>query len=299
MAWIGLTAPFDCSGASRGEELAPEALARAGLFEELGVGDVRELDARLDDDVRDPSSGIIGYERVVEISRGIHTATSAVFEEGARPVLVGGDCGCIIGALAAARDHCGRLGVCFLDAHLDSWNGATSTTGELADMDIAIITGQGDAALVDLGHPGPICRPGDAIVIGYRVATASELQGADPEHLLADPRMQVIRAESVLRHDAATVGVYAAERLAEQAGSYWLHFDVDCFDARVMPAMSYAQDFGLAYEHVEALLRSLLSSAGLVGFSITDFTPPKDPDGLHAGRIVGAVARAWRAAGLG
>ncbi len=292
--WIGLTAAFDCSGAGRGEELGPAGLAAAGVFDRLGVIEVRELDARLDDDVRDPTSGIIGHDRVVEISRGIYEAASAVYQAGARPLLVGGDCGCIIGALAAARNRSGRLGACFLDAHLDFWDGATSPTGELADMDIAILTGRGDPALVDLGGEGPICRPGDAIVVGYRVADPGELQGSEPEHLLADPRIQVIPAEAVLRHDAGAIGAYAAERLVEQAGSYWLHFDVDCFDRRAMPAMTYGQDFGLDHEHVEALLSGLLASDGLVGVSITDFTPPKDPDGSHARRLVATVASAWQ-----
>jgi len=299
MEWVGLTAPFDCSGTGRGEERGAAALAAAGLFDRLGVAEVRELDACLDDDVRDPDSGIIGYDRVIEISRGIHEATSAVYRKGARPLLVGGDCGCIIGALAAARNHIGRLGACFLDAHLDSWDGVTSTTGELADMDIAIVTGHGDTALVSLGGEVPICRPGDTIVVGYRVPTADELEAAEPEHLLADPRIQVIRAEAVLRHDAAEVGAYAAERLVEQAGSFWLHFDVDCFDGRVMAAMTYGQDFGLTFHEVEGLLTSLVASDGLVGVSVTDFTPPKDPDGTHARRLVSTVAAAWQSAAPG
>jgi arginase len=296
--WIALTAAFDCSGASRGEERGPEAFTTAGLFSALGIDDVRELDARLDSIMRDPNTGIIGYDRVVEISRAIHGATTAVYEEGARPLLVGGDCGCIIGALAAARDRHGRLGACVLDAHLDSYDGATSPTGELADMDIAIVTGRGDAALVNLGGQGPICRPGDAIVVGYRVPDGGELQGSEPEHLVADPRIQVIWAEGVLRHGAGEVAAYAAERLVDQAGAFWLHFDVDCFDRRVMPAMSYGQDFGLAYEHVEELLTSLLASDGLVGVSISDFAAPKDPNGSHARRLVRTVATAWQQ-GLG
>src|SRR5262245_2070574 len=291
--WVALTAAFDCSGAARGEEQGPEALAAAGLFSALGIKDVRELDARLDDDLRDPATGIIGYDRVVEISRRIHSATAAVYREGARPLLVGGDCGCIIGALAAARDRHGRLGACFLDAHLDAYDGETSLTGELADMDIAILTGHGEAALVNLGGVAPICRPGDAIVVGYRVADAHELQGSDPEHIFADPRTQVIWAESVLRHDPRAIGGYAAERLAEQAGAYWLHFDVDCFDRRAMPAMTYGQDFGLDHAQVEALLAPLLGSDHLTGVSISDFAAPRDPDGSHPRRLVSTLATAW------
>jgi arginase len=292
-SWIGLTAAFDCSGASRAEASAPAALTAAGLFDRLGVQDVREIDARLLEDRRDPESGIIGYDRVVEITHNVPVASRAVFAAGSRPLLVGGDCGCIIGALAAARDMHGRLGACFLDAHLDAYDGRTSPTGELADMDIALLTGRGDPALVDLGGPGPICRPGDAIVIGYRIPDEDELQGSEPEHLFADPRIQVIWAETILRNDPAAIGTYAAERLAEQAQSFWLHFDVDCFDRRVMPAMTYGQDFGLGYEQLQALLLALLRSPALVGVSICDFTPDEDRQGTHARRLVDLLEATW------
>lgn len=208
---------FDCSGEDRGEAFAPQALAEAGLFLRLGIADVVELDARLTDSLRDPATGIIGYTRVLEISRTVHSATGIVYPGGSRPLVVGGDCGCIIGALAAARDTHGQLGACFLDAHLDAWDGRSSPTGELADMGIAIITGRGDPTLVDLGAPGPICEPGSTIVIGYRVADDDETQGSEPEHLVADPRTQVIWAESVLRHDAGAFGASTAARLASQA----------------------------------------------------------------------------------
>lgn len=291
--WIGLTAAFDSSGTSRGEELAPEAFAAVGLLERLGIAETRDVDARLTDSTRDPASGIIGYRRVLEVTRNVESAVTKVYEDGARPFLVGGDCGCIIGAFVAARDRYRRLGACFLDAHLDSWDGVTSPSGELADMDIGVVTGRAVSNLFELRGGDPVCHPGDVIVVGYRLADDGDLLGPETEHLLADPRIQIIPAEVVLHHDAAEIGIYAAERLASQTEGFWLHFDVDCFDRRVMPAVTYGQDFGLAYEHVEALLASLFASSALVGASLCDFTPNRDPDGVHASRIVDTIARAW------
>ena len=45
--------------------------------------------ARLADSRRDPRSGIIGYERVLEITDGILSAARTVYAEGMRPLLVG------------------------------------------------------------------------------------------------------------------------------------------------------------------------------------------------------------------
>ena len=74
-------------------------------------------------------------------------------------------------------------------------------------------------------------------------------------------------------------------------GKFWLHFDVDVFDQEEMSAVTYPLPDGLGWEHVEALLRPLLvQSRRLVGLSVADFVPDKDPDGRHARRLVDLVA---------
>jgi arginase len=70
-----------------------------------------------------------------------------------------------------------------------------------------------------------------------------------------------------------------------------VHFDADVFDESEMPAVTYAQPDGLDWGQVEALLRALVSSPALVGLSIADFEPDKDPDGQHVRRIVDLTAR--------
>ena len=73
-------------------------------------------------------------------------------------------------------------------------------------------------------------------------------------------------------------------------GKFWLHFDVDVFDQEEMPAVTYPLPDGLGWEHVEALLRPLVQSRRLVGLSVADFVPDKDPDGRYARRLVDLVA---------
>jgi arginase len=78
-------------------------------------------------------------------------------------------------------------------------------------------------------------------------------------------------------------------------GKFWLHFDVDVFDVDVfdqeeMSAVTYPLPDGLGWEHVEALLRPLVQSRRLVGLSVADFVPDKDPDGRYARRLVELIA---------
>jgi arginase len=81
-----------------------------------------------------------------------------------------------------------------------------------------------------------------------------------------------------------------AERLEAQAGRFWVHFDVDAFDGEEVSAITYPLPAGLGFDHMEALLRPLASSPALVGLSVADFVPDKDPDGRNARRLVELIA---------
>ena len=134
--------PLDCSGTNRGEARAPEALRRAGIDEAVSR-DAGDTEARIDDPTRDPRTGVIGFEQLVEASSEIRSAVAAVVERGERPLVVGGDCSVLVGALAAAKGRLGRVGLAFLDGHLDYFGGDTSPSGEPADMDLAFVCGYG------------------------------------------------------------------------------------------------------------------------------------------------------------
>src|SRR5918993_929522 len=135
--WVLVGAPLDCSGTGRGEARAPTALRDAG------------------------------FEQIRRSSSEIHSTVAAVLAEGEKPLVAGGDCTVLVGALAAAKERLGRVGLVFVDGHLDYFGGETSPSGEAADMDLAFVTGHGPEGLVDLAGPPPIAQPGDIVVMGH------------------------------------------------------------------------------------------------------------------------------------
>jgi arginase len=293
--WILVGAPLDCSGTNRGEARAPRALRHAGLVGRTGARDVGDVDATIDDPDRDERTGVIGFEQLRRASSEIKSVVAAVMEEAGRPLVVGGDCAVLVGALAAAKERFGRVGLAFVDGHLDFFGGDTSPSGEAADMDLAFVTGRGLEGLVDLGGvTPPIAEPGDVVVMGYRDDPEEEV-GGPREADLVDERVQLVGALAIKRGDPERLGRYVAERLEAQAGRFWVHFDVDAFDGEEMSAVTYPLPDGLGFEHTEALLRPLVSSPALVGVSVADFVPDKDPDGRNARRLVELIAGLWSA----
>jgi arginase len=285
--WVLVGAPLDCSGTDRGEARAPRALRDAGLAERTGAHDAGDVDATVDDSNRDARTGVVGFEQIRRASSEVDSAVAEVLDDGGKPLVVGGDCTVLVGALAAAKERLGRVGLAFVDGHLDYFGGETSPSGETADMDLAFVTGYGPEGLVDLVGPPPIAEPGDVVVMGYR---ADPEIGDPPETDLVDERIQLVEAPAIKRGDPERLGRYVAERLEAQAGHFWLHFDVDVFDQAEMPAVTYSLPDGLGWEHAEVLLRALVRSRRLVGLSVADFVPDKDPDGRYARRLVDLVA---------
>jgi arginase len=284
--WALVGAPLDCSGTNRGEARAPEAFREAGLADGLAARDVGDVEAAVDDPNRDPETGVIGFGQIAEASSKIRSAVGAVLERGERPLVVGGDCTILIGTLAAARERLGRTGLAFLDGHVDYFGGETSPSGEAADMDLAFVSGYGPQGLSDLAGRPPIVWPGDVVVMGHRADLDEDTRR---EAALVDERTQLVEASAINRGDPQRLGRYVVERLEAQAGRFWVHFDVDVFDEEEMAAVTYPQPDGLSWEQVETLLRPLVSSPALVGLSIADFVPDKDPDGVHAWRLTDLV----------
>ena len=75
------------------------------------------------------------------------------------------------------------VGLAYLDGHLDLYDGATSPTGEAADMPVAVALGRGPAALGG-GVRGRLARARDTAIIGFRDKEESLSYGMlQPEEL--------------------------------------------------------------------------------------------------------------------
>jgi len=288
-SWVVLGAPLDSSGAGRGEERAPEALLAAGLADRLEARAEGDIVAPLRDPQRDTVSGVIAVEQLAVASTALRDTVAGALRRGERPLVVGGDCSVLPGALAGARLAVGDLALWMVDGHPDALDGETSGTGEAADMDLAIVLGRGAPSLTGLAGTAALVAPEHVTLIGHRPATLDTDVAA--ELALVPPEVAQTTAPGLRARGASEIG--RAVCAATNGKPAWLHLDLDALDETELPAVTYRQPQGLRWNELIDLVRPLLHAPNLVGVSLADYEPDLDPDGRYARRIVGALAAAW------
>ena len=95
--------------------------------------------------------------------------------------MLAGDCSVVPGSvlgLRLARRKAHHVGLLFVDGHVDFYQPDASPTGEVADTDLALVTGHGPRLLTHLYGPGPLVREADVAAVGARDAAERDQAGA-------------------------------------------------------------------------------------------------------------------------
>jgi hypothetical protein len=100
-------------------------------------------------------------------------AVTGVLEQGKFPVVLGGDCSNLIGCVLALR-RLGRFGLIFIDGHADFYQPEAEPNGEVASMDLAIVSGRSPDVLTDIDRLKPLVCYEDIVLFGYRDAERQE-----------------------------------------------------------------------------------------------------------------------------
>lgn len=281
--------PIDSAGEAGGTELAPSRLRAAGIVETIRGRDGGDLPVSIRGTTRDPTSGVVAYRDVVDTTARIRDDLWRLVERDEWPVAIGGCCALLPGVLAALSYRHDRVGLAYVDGHLDLYDGTTSPTGEAADLPLAIAVGVGDPALAGSGSRRPLVAPRDVALLGPRDA---EQARADGSLLPGDLGGLGFVAYADEITDAAAVGQAALEVLEPL---FWVHFDVDVLsataaglDAATRPW--WVLDGGLTAAATADLLRPLVTSDRCLGMSLACYDPSYDPRGDGARSIVAILA---------
>ncbi len=280
--------PIDSLGFSgdrrQGTELSPQALRDLGLARMLSADDLGDADVRIEAGWRDEKWGIVSHDSVVATTGKLRAQVADLQRQGRRLLVLGGCCTQIMGVLAGSRDAVGEVGLAYGDGHLDLYDGQTSPTGEAADVPLASLLGHGPATLTKVLGPGSVLNPGAAFLFGYRdeteAAKAGSLMPGDIGPQFNSMSLVALRAEGV-----AASGRRIVQKLEESVGKFWIHLDLDILADTVFTATDYLMPDGLFWEELDALMRPICQSSGLIGVAVACYNPSKDPDLTQGKRL--------------
>ena len=275
-----------------GVQYLPEALKAAGLTTKLKAKYAGQVLSLPYNSERDKSTLLLNPDTIRAFSLQLAGKVISVVHKKQFPIVLGGDCSILIGNLLALRQMCssasGRYGLFFMDGHADFYQPEASLTGEVADMDLAIVSGRGPDILTDIEGLKPLVLDQDIVVFGYRDGSQAASYGSQDVY---ETNMNVFDLERVNTLGITHAASLAIEKLMnDDLAGFWIHLDADVLDDAIMPAVDYRLDGGgLSFSDLSELLKIILGSECAVGMDITIFNPLLDVNGSITRRFVSSI----------
>ncbi len=281
VALIG--APVEEGAGVPGCGMGPSALRIAGLSRALSAlgHDVTDKGNLTPDAM--PGFTLPGRARNAETiagwTRAVARTTLAAFEEGAFPLLLGGDHSLAMGSVSAAARHAATqerpLFVLWLDAHADFNTPSTSPSGNMHGMPVAFFC----------GWPGfeGILPDTRAMVTPQRV-TLFGVRSID-----ADER-RLVRKAGIAVHDMRDLDEFGIvpltrsflERVAAENGMLHVSLDVDFLDPAIAPGVGTTVRGGATYREAHLLMELLCDSDLVTSMDLVELNPFLDERGASA-----------------
>jgi arginase len=272
---------------------APEALTNAGLSEALAPARLIDLPRPVYESREQEGTRLRNGHAIRAFNLMLADAVFEAARASAFPIVVGGDCSILLGALAGVR-QIAPVSLVHIDGHSDFRHPGnydpSAELGSVAGMDLALATGRGEKLLTHWPHvPTPLVADEYVVQIGER-------EGREPHFAWPDvndtaiTRIDVFIAREIGRE--AVLG--RARQTLDRAGlHYWVHLDLDVLDQAVMPAVDSPGSPGIDPDDLSFLLRELVSGTRCAGLDVTIFDPDLDPEGAHAGLTVSLLRQAF------
>ena len=215
----------------------------------------------------DPIEVVQGVAARLADSVGRHLA------QGDFPLVIGGDHSCAIGTWSGVKRALGapaRLGLIWIDAHMDSHTVVTSQTHHIHGMPLASLLGHGDARLTGVAGDAPKLLPEDVCLIGVRSFESEEAA------LLKQLGVRVYFMHEVRRRGLSEVFAEALRRVRAHTQGYGISIDLDALDPSEGPGVGTPVPGGLLRADMTDALALAHGDEKLLAVEIVEYNPYHD-----------------------
>lgn len=221
---------------------------------------------------------------VARWSREVAIAASEVLAAGDRPIFLGGDHSVAIGSIGAAARHWGGRGrplfVLWLDAHADFNTPATTLTGNLHGMALAMLCGAfGTPAMFGLADFPRLDRH-NLLLVGTR--SVDPMEGV----LLRNHGIEIVHADDLPSPRLDTALHRLLEDVDRAHGVLHVSLDLDVLDPAAAPGVATPVPRGCAMADIMRILTTAGSSGCVASLDIVEHIPKADDSGRTANAAV-------------
>jgi arginase len=272
--------PLDLGGNRRGVDMGPSAFRIAGLGEKLAalgypILDKGDLTTPIPETQKQRDERKKYINDIAKVCQRLYQASLASLDEGAMPIVLGGDHSLGAGSVAAAAEWARKaqnlpIGLIWVDAHGDMNTPATSSSGNVHGMPLAALLGGEPAELSRIGTFSPKVLPAHTVLVGIRNLDDRE------KVLVKESGVHVFTMKDIDRQGIAAVAEQAVNLAGNGTAGIHVSFDMDVCDPLIAPGVGTPVKGGLNYREAHMLMEIIADSGRLTSLDLVEVNPTLD-----------------------
>jgi arginase len=271
--------PLDLGQDRRGVDMGPSAVRVAGLLPRLEALDFEAKDSG-NVEVAFAEQRAVGdphAKYLKDIARTCQKQAERVqktLEDGALPLVLGGDhsvaIGTVSGASAWCRERGKSAGLIWLDAHGDFNTPQTSPSGNIHGMPLACLVGLGPKELTEIGGFAPKVAAANTVLVGVHSLDREE------KRLLREAGVKVFTMRDIDERGMRSVVEEAIAVASNGTEGICVSLDMDFIDATHAPGVGTPVRGGATYREAHLALELLADSGNLLSLEVVEVNPVLD-----------------------
>ena len=263
---------MDMGAGTRGVNMGPAAIRYAGV-----VDGIRKLGMECQDksDLIPMAEGktcdsMRCYEQVHDINEKLYHEVTKTLEEGAFPIVLGGDHSIAAGSISATAKHYKNIGIIWVDAHGD-WNDPESSpSGNMHGMPFSAVCGAGPDIMVDFGQEPVFADTKNCVQIAAR--DVDELERIR----MKEHGVTVFSIADIDRMGMPAVIDEAIKIASDGTEGIHVSFDIDSITPESAPGTGTIVHSGLTLREAFYLVETLYTSGKVLAFDMVEVNPMLD-----------------------
>lgn len=282
--------PLGFGAETKGSDLGVTAIRLSKFMGKSLTENIRELgyDCRdygdtevfTPDYVAGPEDNPKYLPEMIKSSRSAAEKVCQILENGAIPLILGGDHSIAIGTFSGISSFYKKqeqdIGLIWFDAHADINTHETSPSGNIHGMPLAALLGLGEESLVNLEGFSPKIKPEYCAHIGAR-----DLDIGEKRRIYQLGMRENFFTMSDIDKRGMPACVADAIKIASRAeGGFAVTFDVDMIDPRFAPGSGTLVRGGTTYREAHVALEAIAETDQLRSFEIVEVNPMLDKSNI-------------------